>query len=607
MTADDDEVKRKQPAEGTRLRYLLDRDFRLVRSTDGRTFGVHHDTPGRALEHGKANSPLIQQVSKAFLAVHGKWPSTTGVAEVSSYAFAMASDRPAEEVPTRCHWNRETQTLYLDVCDADGNVLQVDRHGTRITSSPIAFRRSRAAAPMSWPLPEGPAGSADLDLLWDIVPICKADRPLVLALLLVAWMTGTAQPIVLLVGAQDAGKTSTGRFLLSLVDPVINERGGSMPRDEREWKARVSGSRVVLIDNLSTITAEQSDLLCKISTGGEASSRALYTDDDAHISNLKVPVWLTSIDPGVLRNDLASRIAPLELEALTAVKRIAESELAAVQNAARPTVTRGLLWLMTQVLALWPDINKDRLEHRMGDFAIIVRCIDKILGTEGARRLVEHAHDLAEDVIDGDPVAQIIVKLIEKAEGGGAKPPANVTTDALLERCSALRQEASGLGYHAGDKSWPRTPKVFSSRLMRVEPALLKAHGIRIERRKSNGQRLLSVYRETGSHGSGGCDPVRPLRPSCDPAEGPLNGALISENADDDLQRVARVAKTPTSSVTPSREERPGSGNAEKVGHGATLATLPDSSVTQRRTTAFDEDQWPPGWDSYEPPDDEAA
>jgi hypothetical protein len=598
--------KQKKPAEGTRMRAILDREFRLVRSTDGRTFGVHYATPGRALEHGKANSPLIQQVSKAFLAAEGKWPSATAVAEVSSYAFAMASDKPAEEVPMRCHWNRDTQVLYLDVCDTDGTVLRIDRNGIRAADAPAAFRRSRTSAPLPWPI-DGPAGAADLDALWKLVPVCEADRPIVLGLLLVAWMTGTAQPVVLLVGPQDAGKTSTGRFLLSLVDPTTNERGGTMPKDEREWKARVSNTRVVLVDNLSTITAETSDLLCKVATGGEATSRALYTDDDAHISNLKVPVWLTSIDPGVLRNDLASRIVPTELEALTAGRRVAESELAAQQDAARPTITRGLLWLMSEVLKLWPDIDKQSLEHRMGDFAILVRCIDKILGTEGSKRLVEHSRDLAEDVIDGDPIGQILVKLVEKAEAAGDDLPTDVTSEALLERCNTLRQQTTGIGYHAGDKSWPRTPKVFSSRLMRVEPALLKAHGIKIVRRKSNGQKLLSVQRLAGSQEVGACDPLRPLRPCCDPVSGAENPRSTCDDPVNDLQRVARVAKTATLSVTPLREERPGSSNVENAAHGATLATLPVAPVTDRPTDGtWDETRWTPGWD-LEPPNDEAA
>lgn len=589
------------------MRAILDREFRLTRSTDGRTFGIRHANPGRALEHGKAVSPLIQQVSKAFLTTHNKWPSTTAVSEVSSYTFAMAADLPAEEVPMRCHWNRDTQTLYLDVCDTAGTVIRIDSGGVHQADSPVAFRHSRSSAPLPWPPPEGEAGPADLDVLWTIVPVCKADRPLVLGLLLVAWMAGTAQPIVLLVGPQDAGKTSTGRFLLSLVDPTTNERGGALPKDEREWKARVSNSRVVLIDNLSTISAEASDLLCKVSTGGEATSRALYTDDEAHISNLKVPVWLTSIDPGVLRNDLASRIVPGELEAITAGTRLAESELASRQEQARPTVNRGLFWLMSEVLKLWPDVDKTRLEHRMGDYAIIVRCIDQLLGTEGAARLVEHSRDLAEDVVDGDPVAQILVKLVERGELPGRKLPEDVTTEDLLDACNALRQESTGIGYHAGDKSWPRTPKVFSSRLMRIEPALLKAHGIRIVRRKTNGQKLLSVQRAAGSHADSSCDPCDPVRPSCDPVLGAENDASTCGDAEIEADRVARVAKKAYSSVTALPEKRPGRDSAEDRAHGAPLATLPGGSVTPRAfPSGFDDYRWAPGEDQ-EPPDDWAA
>ncbi|MEK8107429.1 hypothetical protein NKG94_23930 [Micromonospora sp. M12] len=41
-----------------------------------------------------------------------------------------------------------------------------------------------------------------------------------------------------------------------------------------------------------------SDLLCRVATGGELTTRELYTNDGAHVSDLLVPVWLTSIDSG---------------------------------------------------------------------------------------------------------------------------------------------------------------------------------------------------------------------------------------------------------------------------------------------------------------------
>jgi hypothetical protein len=302
-------------------------------------------------------------------------------------------------------------------------------------------------------------------------------------------MTHTPQPPVLFDGQQDAGKTSTARYLLSFVDPVPGDRGRSLPTEEREWKAAVAWSRVVLVDNLSRLNAVSSDLLCRVATGGEAVSRALYTDDGSHSSNLHVPVWITAVDPGILRGDLASRMIRIEMEPITEANRLAESELKDKQEAARPYIMRGLLNLTSQIMGEWPSVPKDRLPHRMGDFAIAVRCIDRILSTTGERRLREEAQDLASTVVEGDTLAQLILLMFKR----GMNPKGPVTASDLLKTLRRLDEDEMSFG---DDKDMPRTPRALSGRLKRVEPALKAAHGVTIAHRRSNGIRTIEITKK---------------------------------------------------------------------------------------------------------------
>ncbi|MDN5918673.1 MAG: hypothetical protein L0I76_26850 [Pseudonocardia sp.] len=499
---DDDtpESEGRGPTAGQIMRGLLDDHFTLTRSTDGRMFGVPVVEPGRAVQHDPRSSPLIRSVSRMFLDTEGKWPSTTGVAECSAYALAMFDDAPVRPVPLRAHWDRPGGVFYLDTCDERDTVLRVDATGLRAVDAPVAFRRAAVPAPMPWTTDPGTA--LDLAPLWELVPVAVDDRPLVLALMLTAWMTDTPQPVVTLTGPQDSGKTSTGRYLLSYVDPTTGARGRSLPADEREWKAAVAHSRAVLVDNLSGLDAESSDMLCRVATGGEAASRQLYTDDASHVSNLHVPVWLTTIDPGALRGDLASRMVKVELTPLNEGSRLAESELSARQEAIRPQVMRGLLWLAVQVLAAWPGIDKAGLAHRMGDFAIAVRCVDQVLGTTGEKRLAVDAQDLAADVVDASPLALAVVELLtpDPVHGGVKMPPRRVTAGELLELLDKARADADPWRTGRGtEKGWPRTPKILSAALTRIEPALRQAHGIAVERTKSNGTKYVRLHLEAAA------------------------------------------------------------------------------------------------------------
>lgn len=488
-----------KPSHGKIMRGLLDDHFWLVRSTDGRMYGIPKAEPGKAVQHDPRSSPLIRAVSRMFLDTQGKWPSTTGVSECSAYALAMFDDAAPQSVPLRSWWDRRAGILYLDTCDEADTVLQVDATGVRAVKPPVPFRRAAVPAPMPW----GPPGSAaDLAPLWELVPVKEEDRPLVLALMLTAWMTDTPQPVVTLTGPEDSGKTSTARYLLSFVDPVTIARGRSLPADEREWKAAVAHSRAVLVDNLSSLDAEASDLLCRVATGGEAASRALYTDDGSHVSNLHVPVWLTTIDPGALRGDLASRMVKVELIALDVRTRLAESELAASQDGIRLQVMRGLLWLTVEVLRAWPTVDKRNLSHRMGDFAIALRCIDRTLGTEGEKRLADDSQDLATDVVDASPLALAIVSLFERDPMNDSvlAPPGRTSAAQLLDVLDKARANGDPwrMGSQTTDKGWPRTPKILSAALTRIEPALRKSHGIVVERGKTNGTRWLHLRKLEG-------------------------------------------------------------------------------------------------------------
>lgn len=497
----DDEAEmngnRKSPSHGMILRGMLNEHFTLVRSEDGRMYGTRKTEPSKALPHDQKDSPLVRAVCMMFLEKKGRWPSTTGVSECMAYTRAMFDTTTAAPIPLRSHWDRSARTFYIDTCDTRNTVLRVNRHGIRSCISPVAFRRpptlqALTAAP-------GDGGPADFDGLWDIVPVTAEDRPIVLALLVTTWMTDTPQPITLFTGHQDSGKTSTARYLLSYVDPTSIKRGRTLPADLKEWKAAVSATRVVLVDNLSGLNAEASDLLCQVSTGGEASARKLHTDDDVHISNLHVPVWLTAIDPGALRGDLASRMVKVELNPLTEATRLAESDLAVAQDEIRPTVTRGLLWLAHQVMARWDDTDRTNLGHRMGDFATALRIIDGILGTTGEKRLAADSRDLAADVIEGSVLGQAVLALFERDPhtGGILCPPGKVSGAVMLELLQRVVSRADEPWQIAGgSKSLPKTPGVLSAQLKRIAPALKLAHGITYDHGKSNGSRWIQITRD---------------------------------------------------------------------------------------------------------------
>lgn len=307
---------------------------------------------------------------------------------------------------------------------------------------------------------------------------------MVVALLLTVWMTGIPQPVVLLTGPGDSGKTTTARFLLSLVDPTTHRRGSGLPTSEGQWKALANTARALLIDNVGHLSPASSDLLCRVSTGGELTTRTLYSDDAPHVTDLQAPIWLTTVDAGVLREDLATRIVTLALRPFDEIARLSESELQRRSVEAQPMLTRALLDLLVEVLGRLPSQSSSGLTHRMGDFEQVLRCVDEILGTQGVARLGALSHQLGEDVLDSDPIAQAVIAGVAYSRSPDDYEDYPVsrrnlvrdwTTAQLLEQVTAHANEQA-----RRSATWPRTAGLLTSHLNRIAPTLLKVHGIRV-------------------------------------------------------------------------------------------------------------------------------
>jgi len=448
---------------------------------DGRLYGRLNGQSHRAFPLGGA-AGLIAQLALRFLAESLDWPTTKSRADALDYLSVRAAHSPVRAVAMRSSWSPDSGELWLDLGDSHGTVIAVNSTDWRKAQSPpVVFRRVPTTASMDIS-PEPVDRAKALALLKSLVPVQDADMPLLLALLLVPWFDGVPQPILLWSGPRDSGKTLAARFLLSVIDPTTHTRGGGLPANEPAWKAQANTARVILIDNAGHITPAMSDMLCRVSTGGEVTTRALYTDDTAHVTDLRIPVWLTSVDAGVLREDLATRVVKIELTPLDPGVRLAETELVRRQEAARPLITRFLLDLLAEVLSWLPEQPTGGLKTRMGDFEQILRCVDDILGTHGTDRLGVMGLELGEDVLASDPVAQALTA------GTGYRPGRQDLFDEekvnLLGEWTPV-QLLKELTRHANQQvarsqAWPRTAGVLSGHLKRIAPTLEQVHGIRV-------------------------------------------------------------------------------------------------------------------------------
>jgi pyridoxine 5'-phosphate synthase PdxJ len=80
------------------------------------------------------------------------------------------------------------------------------------------------------------------------------------------------------------------RFLRELVDPRMAPLR-TRPKVERDLFIAASNGHVLVFDNMSSLTPWLSDSLARLSTGGGLTVRALFTDAEEAVFDVKRPIF----------------------------------------------------------------------------------------------------------------------------------------------------------------------------------------------------------------------------------------------------------------------------------------------------------------------------
>ncbi|MFI2225430.1 ATP-binding protein [Streptomyces fradiae] len=375
---------------------------------------------------------------------------------------------------------------WLDLGRTDGKSVRIHPTGWDIlTPEPreVCWRRTQLTGEL--PLPAKDTDGKGLDLLLRLCNFANAQTES----LAIAWLIGCLGPSVpvpapFLTGPQGAGKSTGGRMLIRIIEGMSADLRRA-PKDEENLITAVAAGWVTALDNLSHLGPDLSDLMCCIVTGAETVKRALFTDGDVVRSRYRRPLLLTGIDVGVIRPDLAERLLPLRLER-PRVRRT-EAELWAEFEEALPVILGSLLDLTVKVRATEADIPTDL---RMADFAHLCAQLDAATGFGALGAYRASLDDLNDDVIEGDLLAQTVLK-----HAAGIEPGTEVRMTSA-EWLHALTQLYTGEDFHPLPKGWPTTGKVLSDRLKRLQP-VLAARGVLVDWGRTKTARYIEMTRPT--------------------------------------------------------------------------------------------------------------
>ena len=362
---------------------------------------------------------------------------------------------------------------YVDLGDDSWRVVRITAKGWSVVpDSPVKFRRPHGMLPLPKPQRGG-----RVDELFKVLNVKDPNhQKLVVGWLLYAYMPDGPYPILELSGEQGSAKSTTSEFLKRLVDPHKAMRK-SPPKEERDLAIAAKNCWLPLFDNISHLSENMADYLCRLSTGGAYTTRQLYTDGEEVIFSFQRPVILNGINGVATRPDLLERTICIELPTIPATERTDELELKKRFDQLAPRVLGALFDAVAASMQKLPNVDGKEWP-RLADFCKRVTAAESALGWEKGSFLLafrENEQSADHRALDAEePLVNAIRRLLnDKKEWRG-------TATQLLDELYLAK-----------------TPQSLSNKLRRLAKPL-RAIGLQVsfDRQGAPGTRYITIARK---------------------------------------------------------------------------------------------------------------
>jgi primase-polymerase (primpol)-like protein len=391
------------------------------------------------------------------------------------------------ESPASC------KAVWVDLGDDTWQAVRITKEGWTVEAQPaVRFRRSDLLAP----LPEPTCGT--FDLLRPLVNVGDDDWPAVLAFLVGCYVPPPATlPILCPHGRAGAGKSTLLSQIEALVDPRTDDPTTGVPSSVEALMLTAERSWLQRFNNASTLTEDQSNLLCTLVEGTTMPKRTAYTDRGLTIVRARRPIVLNGISIVPERTDLLDRCLPIALVPPTpekveagqtdadegVVQHKTNAQLKAAFEAVRPAVLGALYTAVASALRHYDTTVLDD-PPRLHDFAHWATAAEPGLGLPAGAVLAALGRTRREAQAAGVEASPLpsVLRAVVAAKGGKWEASAE-------EWLAALNAERPLARY---GKQWPTDPRDLGQKLTLLAPDL-PAAGLVAARRRGHGKRLWMV------------------------------------------------------------------------------------------------------------------
>lgn len=228
------------------------------------------------------------------------------------------------------------------------------------------------------------------------------------------WGLSISHPLLLFTGPKGSGKTTAMKMIEQIVDPKSIEPTG-IPKGEDDMELRMNNTYFYFMDNVSKINRSRSDCMARAVTGGSVTKRALYTNTEEVVMNLKCLLAVTSVTMPVTESDLLDRSIIVKFRRPDAGARKTDGEIWEEFNQDLPRILGAAFHAVAEAMQD-EECGIDKLT-RMSDFHIVAVRIGKAAGLsekEADQLIWRNQKQINKTTLDEDVVATLVTALVEQ-------------------------------------------------------------------------------------------------------------------------------------------------------------------------------------------------
>lgn len=364
--------------------------------------------------------------------------------------------------------------IYYDLGDPKWTIVEISRNGTQNLSyneyMPV-FRRSSTTSQQV-----KPAFSDEnaLDKLTVLLCVSDKDRLIFKIHIVAMFLQDCPIPVLALDGSAGSFKSTIAASIKRLVDPngpKKEDNSSYMSNNIENLNIQLYNRYMCNFDNVSKITKEMSDLLCRAVNGSSNPKRELYTNSDEIILTYRSKIILNGIAPNLDETDLQERTIWYERIPAGKTKRLTEQEFEEKFQKLLPYVLGKIMKTLCRAIQIYPDVHQEvEPQARMSDFEVWGEAISRSLGYEKKLFLTEYHDKINRDIValkDAHPIIDCIVDLMKDCSNY------ENTMSNLFTRLNDL---ASNLGINTASRfvRFPKQPNQLSKELKVVIPVMQK-------------------------------------------------------------------------------------------------------------------------------------